>query len=95
MKPTDASEFETWMNSVWADLCIPHPSGGVTLYASPDYDKWHNALTSAELKFKAKYIHKSVHIPDSNSHWLLYQFPDGSLSAISPDGSGCTEWEDQ
>jgi len=84
---SDAVEFEEWMEYVWSDVIETLPEG-IVLYASPDYDDWHNAIKSAEKKFNARFV-ESVTIDDES--WLVYSFSDNSRVAIKFDGSGVTQ----
>ena len=46
--PTTATAFIAFMNRVWDIHQEPAPDGGVVLFASADYDEWHDAVSAAK-----------------------------------------------
>lgn len=84
--PTNAIDFVTFMEAVWEMRSTPTDSGGITLFVSPLYDRYHDAIQSARL-FGARRTGGS-RIADENAH--VYRFPNDTNSVIiAYGGNAC------
>jgi hypothetical protein len=85
--PTNAHAFVNFMTQVWHIESAPH-EGGITLWASPLYDEYADAIVSAK-RFGARRTGGS-HLDGKHAHVFRFQ-SDGDYCAvvITHDGAAC------
>lgn len=82
-----AMSFIAFMETVWGGDTTPNADGGLTMWQSPLYDRWHNAVITAKRFGAIRTGATKIHGDD----WTIYMFPNGDRVAIAKHGGGVTE----
>ena len=82
--PNDAQTFVAFMEEVWSAESEPLPDGGMILYQSPLYERYHNACHAIQ--------HVATRTGSTKFHGKparTWMFPNGTRAIVTEDGSMC------
>jgi len=86
--PTNANDFIAFMEQVWADKAVPTADGGIQLFWSDLYDKYHNARHTAQ----ACGARRTGGTRRDGMNADVYKWPDGTRVAIATGKPASTIW---
>ena len=83
--PENATEFCSFMEMVWHAESEPAEGGGMVLYMSPHYDRYHHALHTIQLTPARRTGYTYL----DGQPATIFQFADESRIIVANNGSAC------